>query len=145
MIIYSQIFIFLLQIRRAKHLIDRTILIKLVNSIVPAFRTPEQYIKRYYSLRRKLNWIISILLDFFESFIIEKEIKELNNLIKGSTNIKELIEGHEIHVFRLRDRMLLNSTVSFSSILFFSSHLILILFVILLFRLNHYIKLLSQF
>lgn len=140
MIIYSQVFIFLHQIRRAKHLVDRMILIKLVTSIVPLLRTPEQYIKRYYSLRRKLNWIISTLLDFFESFVIEKEIKELNSVIKESTNIQELIEGHEIHVFRLRDRMLLNSTVSFSR----DSSLSTPTDYFLLFRLNHFIKLLYQ-
>lgn len=112
MAIYSQIFIFLLQIRRAKHLVDGLILVKLVQSIIPALRQTDRDIKLYYSLRQQLSWVLATLLDFFTSSIVEKTLRDFKIEFERATSVQEVIGAHLRMTERLRDRLLLSQSVS---------------------------------
>lgn len=112
MAIYSSVFIFLLQIRRAKHLVDRLFLVKLVQSIIPALRQTDQDIKLYYNLRQQLSWVLATLLDFFASSIVEKGLQDFKIEFERAISVQELVGAHLRMTERLRDRLLLSQSVS---------------------------------
>lgn len=106
MVIYTQIFTFLLQMRRAQHLINH-----LVNSsFIPAFQPPPQDLRRYYALRFTLAWVVGVLLEFFMSFV-QQEIERFDEEADQATSVLEYVVAHERHVEKMRDRMLLNDKV----------------------------------
>lgn len=135
MAIYSTIFQFLLQLRRGKHLVDRLSLIKLSNSNTTGSSAYE--LKLYYTVRRKLAWIVSTLFEFFMAGVIQKEVDAFEIQIEGLTSgaskflscfffcedcssklqfllprsVQELVDHHETHVLRLRDHLLLQEKV----------------------------------
>lgn len=110
MTLYSTIFTFLLQLRRAKHLIDRLSLIKPSTDLAGLPR-PDHELRAYYALRRKLGWLVGVLFEFMMSFI-EEEVGRFEEGVKGAGSLKEWVERHEKHVEGLRDRLLLNQKVS---------------------------------
>lgn len=109
--IYSQIFTFLLQMRRAKHLVDRLSLVKPSDNVIPALQRPERELRLYYALRRKLAWIVSIAYEFFMSVVIQEEVDSFARKSEGTTSVQDFVDAHEAHVGKLRDRLLLNEKV----------------------------------
>lgn len=104
--VYGSIFTFLLQVRRAKHLVDRLSLVRLADTALPG--SPRE-VKLYYSLRRKLSWVVSTLFDFFMCVVVQKEVDAA--VLERSTSVQEVVDAHQVHVARLRDRLLLSETV----------------------------------
>lgn len=105
--IYSSIFTFLLQLRCAKHIIDRLSLAKLSDHVLPS--SPRS-LQNYYALRRKLTWIVSTLFGFF-MFVVQKEVDRFKFGLERTTSVREMGEAHETHVVKLLDRLLLNTKV----------------------------------
>ena len=110
---YASIFIFLLQLRRAKHIIDRLSLSKLSDHVLPG--SPRD-LKVFSALRRKLTWIVATLFGFF-MFVVQKEVDRFALALERSTSVRELVDAHQAHVVKLLDRLLLNTKVCHSSLI----------------------------
>ncbi|KAL8286180.1 hypothetical protein RQP46_004668 [Phenoliferia psychrophenolica] len=105
MMSYSNIFTFLLQVRRAKHLIDRLSLTKPTPS--SASFASRRDLKRFYSLRLQLSWIVTTLFDFWMT-VIQKEVESLARVVRGgATSVQALVGAHRAHVDLISERLLL--------------------------------------
>lgn len=112
---YSNIFTFLLQVRRAKHLIDRLSLTKPTPS--SASFASGRDLKRFYSLRLQLSWIVTTLFDFWMT-VIQKEVESLARVVRGgATSVQALVGAHRAHVDLISERLLLTPEVRYSSFL----------------------------
>lgn len=112
--IYSSIFRFLLQLRRAKHLVDRLSLIKPGGSSVPSLQvqqSSEHELKLFYSLRMRLSWIVGVLFDFIMVSVLEREVERFRKVLEKTEVVDELIEEMKGNAQRIRDRALLSNSV----------------------------------
>lgn len=107
---YSQIWTFLLQVRRAKHLIDRLSLVKPTDSTLSLAQHSVHDLKQFYSLRLHLSWIITTLFDFW-MVVIQTEVDAFARVVQHATSVQTLVGAHAAHIAQLKDRLLLSATV----------------------------------
>lgn len=112
--IYTSIFRFLLQVRRAKHLVDRLSLVKPGSSTVPSLQvqqSSEHELKQFYSLRMRLSWIVGVLFDFIMISVLEREVERFRRVLEKTEIVDELISEALGNAQRMRDRALLSDSV----------------------------------
>ncbi|EGO28082.1 hypothetical protein SERLADRAFT_447295 [Serpula lacrymans var. lacrymans S7.9] len=95
--IYGSIFVFLLQIRRAKNVLER-ILVRGAIANVPHLRTE---LKAFYAMRGKLSW-----------FVIHTQILNFRKGFEKAQSLGEMIKLHEEHLERIQGRCLLQNNTS---------------------------------
>ncbi|KAH7916234.1 Spc98 family-domain-containing protein [Hygrophoropsis aurantiaca] len=106
--IYSSIFVFLLQIRRAKNVLER-ILVR--GSIV---NTPHlgEGMKVFYAMRGKLSWFINTLLNFLSTYVIHTQVLRFHDAFREAKSLDEMIKVHDNHLEKVQNRCLLQPHTS---------------------------------
>ncbi|CAK5275129.1 unnamed protein product [Mycena citricolor] len=100
--IYGDVFTLLLQIRRAKSLLDR-ILVR---------RGVVDEMKAFYAVRSRLSWFINTLLDFFTTHVIHVQLVKFHETFKKTRSLDEMIELHNQHIENVHSRCLLQPKTS---------------------------------
>lgn len=103
--IYNSIFTFLLQIMRAKSVLERIL-------FRGESKRPSPTMKVFYALRGKMSWFTNALLNFFTTYVIHSEVLRFRKRIHDVGSLDELITLHEEHIERIQGRCLLQSKTS---------------------------------
>ncbi|TDL29376.1 hypothetical protein BD410DRAFT_736245 [Rickenella mellea] len=102
--IYNSVFVFLLQIRRAKAVLDH-ILVR--GSSDRAAQTGDET-KIYYGLRSKLSWIVNTLLNFIATNVLHVETHRFHLIVKEAKSLDDMIKLHRTHTSNLEQHCFLN-------------------------------------
>ncbi|KIY72852.1 hypothetical protein CYLTODRAFT_417629 [Cylindrobasidium torrendii FP15055 ss-10] len=101
---YGEIFVFMVQIRRAKGILDRI--------LMRGDRRRMDEMKTFYAVRSRLSWFINGLLDFITTYAIETRVLEFHQALRNASSLDEIIQLHEIQVDSLYERCLLKDDAS---------------------------------
>ncbi|TCD67503.1 hypothetical protein EIP91_012308 [Steccherinum ochraceum] len=106
--IYSSIFVFILQIRRAKHALERV----LVRGAVGSMSHVGNDLKVFYAMRSKLSWFINALLNFVSTNVLHSQITSFHKALKNAKSLDEMISLHSEHLGKIEGRCLLQTNTS---------------------------------
>ncbi|KAI6152432.1 Spc98 family-domain-containing protein [Pisolithus tinctorius] len=107
---YCSIFVFLLQIRRAKSVLEQ---ILLRSSVANAALRSE--LKVFYAMRGKLSWFINTIFNFVTTFVIHSQLIKFWEAVNQAKSLDELITIHNDHLdMLLRECFLHSSTAEIS-------------------------------
>jgi len=101
--VYGSIFVFLLQIRRAKSLLER-ILVRGAMTSIPHLR---EELKVFYAMRSKLSWFVNTLLNFLTTYVIHTQVLKFHNLFREAKSLDDMISMHKDHLEKIQGRCLL--------------------------------------
>ncbi|KAE9409816.1 hypothetical protein BT96DRAFT_962003 [Gymnopus androsaceus JB14] len=98
--IYGEIFVFLLQIRRAKSLLEK-ILVRGASGNNPG-------LKAFYAMRSRLSWFINLFLNFITTYVIQTQALAFHKtLTEDRQSFDQMIKTHEDHLKKVQSRCLL--------------------------------------
>ncbi|EAU84459.2 hypothetical protein CC1G_01455 [Coprinopsis cinerea okayama7 len=106
--IYSEIFVFLLQIRRAKHVLER-ILIREDND---RHQRLKEELKVFYAMRSRLSWFANTLLNFLTTYVLHVQILKFHEDLDKAKSLDEIITLHDDHLDKIQGRCLLKPNAS---------------------------------
>ncbi|KZS97804.1 hypothetical protein SISNIDRAFT_481691 [Sistotremastrum niveocremeum HHB9708] len=95
-VIYSRILALLLQLRRAKSLIDTSIFVSATKTALTG-----QPLASLLILRVRLSWFLGVLFDFITTYVISRQNTEFCNLFTSLQTVDELRRCHEAYLDRL--------------------------------------------
>ncbi|KAG1766368.1 Spc98 family-domain-containing protein [Suillus placidus] len=105
--IYGSIFAFLLQIRRAKSVLERI----LVRGEIGSERHVKHELKVFYAMRGKLSWFINTLLNFLTTHVLYSQLAMFHENFKGAKSLDEMIKIHNDHLDTIQCGCLLHPEV----------------------------------
>ncbi|KAG6900427.1 hypothetical protein C0993_010815 [Termitomyces sp. T159_Od127] len=105
--VYGEIFIFMLQIRRAKSVLER-ILVR-VEARAERLRSEQ---KGFYAMRSRLSWFINTLLNFLTTYVLHAEVVKFHDGLRGAKSLDEMVQLHDNHLERIRGRCFLEPNTS---------------------------------
>ncbi|EKM79979.1 hypothetical protein AGABI1DRAFT_72727 [Agaricus bisporus var. burnettii JB137-S8] len=88
--VYNEVFVFLLQIRRAKSVLERILVRGNERKYVGSFG-----MKVLYVMRSRLSWFINTLLNFLTTFVIHAQVNQFHAKLKDIHSFDEMIELHD--------------------------------------------------
>jgi gamma-tubulin complex component 5 len=106
-LVRSSIFTFLLQIRRAKHSLEKLTLLSKLSANRPNGFSRDPVVtrtddgggggeqKRFWALRRRLMWVVNELFNFFMVYVLELETEKFKEALEGTASLDEMIPLHE--------------------------------------------------
>ncbi|KAI0347511.1 hypothetical protein BDW22DRAFT_1368198 [Trametopsis cervina] len=106
--VYSSVFVFVLQIRRAKTMLDRI----LVRDALPGFSRHGEEMKMFYAMRGKLSWFINVLLNFVCINVLHAQVLSFHELFKEAKSLDDMINLHNTHLHTLENRCLLQDNTA---------------------------------
>ncbi|CAL1700277.1 unnamed protein product [Somion occarium] len=106
--VYSSIFAFVLQIRRAQNALQR---ILLRNAVVNMAHVGSE-LKVFYAMRGKLSWFVNALLNFICTNVLHAQLLNFNADLKKANSLDEMIAVHDTHITKLEGRCLLQRNTS---------------------------------
>ncbi|THV08233.1 hypothetical protein K435DRAFT_4268 [Dendrothele bispora CBS 962.96] len=104
--VYDQIFGFLLQIRRAKNVLEKCL------ARGQDRKTRDRPgLKEFYAMRSRLSWFINTLLNFLTTYVIHTQILKFHDTLKtaNSLSFDEMIGLHHEHLGMMQGRCLLQT------------------------------------
>lgn len=99
--IYARIFIFLLQIHRAKYLLQRQRLPRSASSRV------DRDVLQLYGLRHKLLWFTDVILSYITGMVLSASTIDMRMDIGRAEDVDTMITVHEAYLSLLQDRCFL--------------------------------------
>lgn len=102
---YCSIFIFLLQVRRAKSVLERILLRDTVSNVVL-----RNELKVFYAMRGKLSWFVNTLFDFLTTFVIRSQLLAFEKILDGVTSLDGMITAHNEHLETLLHKCFLHAS-----------------------------------
>ena len=99
--IYARIFVFLLQIHRAKHLLQMR---RLPRSASP---TVDRDILQLYSLHHRLLWFTDVILSYITDMVLSASTNDMRMDIGRAEDVDAMITVHEAYLSLLQDRCFL--------------------------------------
>ncbi|KAH9482299.1 Gamma-tubulin complex component 5 [Psilocybe cubensis] len=105
---YSDIFVFLLQIRRAKSVLERI----LVRDDQGRGKKLREELKVFHAMRSRLSWFINTLLNFLTTYVIHAEVSRFREAFRKTKSLDEMIQLHDEHLEKIRGRCLLKPNTS---------------------------------
>ncbi|KAF5359068.1 hypothetical protein D9758_004888 [Tetrapyrgos nigripes] len=107
--VYDEIFGFLLQIRRAKNVLEKILV-----------RGEDRKsgrgagLKAFYAMRSRLSWFINTLLNFLTTYIIHIQLSKFHDDLKDTNALSfdQMIELHNDHLGKIQGRCLLQTKTS---------------------------------
>ncbi|KAG2122225.1 Spc98 family-domain-containing protein [Suillus clintonianus] len=105
--IYGSIFVFLLQIRRAKSVLERI----LVRGEIGSEQHMKHELKVFYAMRGKLSWFINTLLNFLTTHVLYSRLAMFHENFKGAKSLDEMIKIHNDHLDTIQCGCLLQPEV----------------------------------
>ncbi|KAK0206027.1 Spc98 family-domain-containing protein [Desarmillaria ectypa] len=103
--VYGEIFVFLLQIKRAKNVLER-ILVRGDN------RKVGNELKAFYAIRSRLSWFVNALLNFLTTYVIHVRILKFHEAVRAAKSMDEMIRLHDEHLDKLQGRCLLQGNTT---------------------------------
>ncbi|GJE84854.1 gamma-tubulin complex component [Phanerochaete sordida] len=100
---YSALFVFVLQIRRAKHALER-ILVRHKGGTQTDGET-----KMFYAMRGKLSWFVNVLLNFICTSVLHTQVVALHEALRKAGSLDEMIDLHNEHLNKLEARCFLHT------------------------------------
>ncbi|KAF9266306.1 hypothetical protein L218DRAFT_956662 [Marasmius fiardii PR-910] len=100
--VYGDIFVFLLQIRRSKYLLER-ILVRGERGKSEASRG----LKLFYAMRSRLSWFINTILKFMATNVIQTQVGTFREQLKQPRSLDHIIQLHDEHLKKVQERCLL--------------------------------------
>lgn len=102
--VYHRIFVFLMQVKRAKHMLERQ---RLLKSALPATESKEGENHLVFSLRHRLLWFSNALLTYLNDIVLSAATAEMREKMAAAGDVDEMIEVHESYVSRLEKQCLI--------------------------------------
>ncbi|KAH8096733.1 Spc98 family-domain-containing protein [Cristinia sonorae] len=106
--VYSSIFVFVLQIRRAKNALERI----LVRGALGNMPHSGDDLKVFYAMRSKLSWFVNALLNFVSTNVLHTQITAFHTAFRGVKSLDDMILLHTEHLGKLEGRCLLQPNTS---------------------------------
>ncbi|KAJ7256514.1 Spc98 family-domain-containing protein [Mycena haematopus] len=106
--VYGEVFVFLLQIRRAKSMLERI----LVRGGTGKDEKLGHELKAFYAIRSRLSWFINTILNFLTTYVIHTEVVKFHDIFNKAKSLDEMIQVHNEHIARIRGRCLLQPNTS---------------------------------
>ncbi|KAK0467793.1 Spc98 family-domain-containing protein [Desarmillaria tabescens] len=103
--VYGEIFVFLLQIKRAKNVLERIL-------VRGDDRKVGNELKTFYAIRSRLSWFVNTLLDFVTTYVIHVQILKFHEAIRAAKSMDEMIRLHDEHLDKLQGRCLLQGNTT---------------------------------
>ncbi|KAJ7105739.1 Spc98 family-domain-containing protein [Mycena crocata] len=103
--VYGEVFVFLLQIRRAKSMLERI----LVRGGVGRAGKLGNELKAFYAIRSRLSWFINTILNFLTTYVIHTQVIKFRTTFIQANSLDAMIRLHDEHIARIRGRCLLQS------------------------------------
>ncbi|KAJ7068696.1 Spc98 family-domain-containing protein [Mycena amicta] len=100
---YGEIFVFLLQIRRSKALLERI----LVRGAKVGIE-----LKTFYAFRSRLSWFINTFLNFLTTQVIHAQVTKFHENFAQAKSLDEMIKAHGEHIDKVHRRCLLGSNTA---------------------------------
>ncbi|THH14297.1 hypothetical protein EW146_g6007 [Bondarzewia mesenterica] len=88
--VYCSIFVFLLQIRRAKTVLERI----LVRGTAVGINHNANDLKAFYAIRSRLSWFVGTLLDFIATHVLHSQLLSFHAILKQAKSLDEIIRLH---------------------------------------------------
>ncbi|KAJ7172098.1 Spc98 family-domain-containing protein [Mycena filopes] len=101
---YGEVFVFLLQIRRAKSMLERI--------LVRGGAGRDGNLKAFYAIRSRLSWFINTIFYFLTTHVIHTEVLKFHDTFSKAKSLDEMIQVHDEHIERIRGRCLLQTNTS---------------------------------
>ncbi|KAK7038051.1 Spc98 family-domain-containing protein [Favolaschia claudopus] len=105
---YGEVFVFLLQIRRAKSLLERI----LVRGGITGKEKLGHELKAFYAIRSRFSWFTNTILNFLTTYVIHSQIVKFHETFSKAASLDEMIRVHSEHIERIRSRCLLQPNTS---------------------------------
>ncbi|KAJ6532287.1 Spc98 family-domain-containing protein [Mycena vulgaris] len=106
--VYGEVFVFLLQIRRAKSMLERI----LVRGGAGRDGNLGNELKAFYAIRSRLSWFINTMLNFLTTYVIHTQVLKFHDSFNKAKSLDEMIQLHDEHIERIRGRCLLQANTS---------------------------------
>ncbi|KAF7302253.1 hypothetical protein MIND_00792300 [Mycena indigotica] len=87
--VYGEVFVFLLQFRRAKSLLERI--------LVRGAKVGSE-MKAFYAFRGRLSWFINTMLNFLTTQVIHAQVTDFHKAFARTKSLDEMVEAHSKHV-----------------------------------------------
>ncbi|CDO73818.1 hypothetical protein BN946_scf185015.g147 [Trametes cinnabarina] len=100
--VYSSIFTLVLQIRRAKNVLEKI----LVRGGVLG-RQMDAEMKVFYAMRGRLSWFVNTFLNFITTNVIHTQILKFHDAFRGAKSLDDMIRLQNEHLDKLEGRSLL--------------------------------------
>ncbi|EJU06390.1 hypothetical protein DACRYDRAFT_113103 [Dacryopinax primogenitus] len=110
---YSTIFALVMQVRRAKRLIDNIIVRRGLGSRLDLLEErPAEEMKNFFGLRSKLGWFLNTLTYFLYTTVIQSQLQTFHKTLEAARNLDEMIKLHDQHLESLSTRCLLSESTA---------------------------------
>ncbi|KAJ7461991.1 Spc98 family-domain-containing protein [Mycena latifolia] len=106
--VYGEVFVFLLQIRRAKSILERI----LVRGGAGRDGKLGNEMKVFYAIRSRLSWFINTILNFLTTHVIHTQVLKFHETFNKAKSLDEMILVHDEHIERILGRCLLQANTS---------------------------------
>ncbi|OBZ70494.1 Gamma-tubulin complex component 5 [Grifola frondosa] len=106
--VYSSIFAFVLQIRRAKSTLERI----LVRDAFGNASHMDGEMKVFYAMRSRLSWFINTLLNFIATNVLHTQVLSFHSAFGQVKSLDEMIRLHNEHLDKIEGRCLLQRNTS---------------------------------
>ena len=107
--VYQRIFVFLMQVRRAKHMLERQ---RLLKSALPASDTEDGENHLVFSLRHRLLWFCNSLLTYLTDIVLSATSAEMRANMAAAEDVDEMIAVHETYVSKLEKHCLIEQRLA---------------------------------
>lgn len=107
--IYQRIFVFLMQVKRAKHMLERQ---RLLKSALPTTESEDGKNHVFFSLRHRLLWFSNALLTYLTNFVLSAATAEMRASMAAAEDVDEMIAVHEKYVLRLEKQCLIEKRLA---------------------------------
>lgn len=107
--IYQRIFVFLLQVKRAKHMLERQ---RLLNSALPTPENEDGENHLVFSLRHRLLWFSNALLTYLTEIVLFTATAEMRANMAAAEDVDEMIAVHESYVSKLEKQCLIDERLA---------------------------------
>ncbi|EIW76310.1 hypothetical protein CONPUDRAFT_92988 [Coniophora puteana RWD-64-598 SS2] len=104
---YGSILVFLVQVRRAKRLLERIIIRSSVLDAGAREKQLQAELKVFYAMRGKLSWFINTLLNFFTTYVIQAQIRKFREEFRKARSLDQMIRVHGDHLQKIHSLCLL--------------------------------------
>ncbi|KAI0005111.1 Spc98 family-domain-containing protein [Russula compacta] len=106
--VYRSVFIFLLQIRRAKNVLEGGRMRDIANR-----QQSKGYANKIiFAMRSRLIWLINTLLNFITTHVIHRQLLGFHSSLKRAESLDEIISLHNSHLQNLESECLLQSNMT---------------------------------
>lgn len=107
--VYQRIFVFLMQVKRAKHMLERQ---RLLKSALPVEESEDGENQLVFSLRHRLLWFSNALLTYLTDFVLSAATAEMRANMAAAEDLDEMIAVHESYVSRLEKQCLIENRLA---------------------------------